>query len=107
MLPRGTSCTSPSLDKLAYTVTPPGSDAGPAGRLADLALDALRPRFDVFEARAAQSEVRMAHLTGLIRQQAYSPDNAMGVIEIDEPTAIYFALASFALSSFRAVGYHF
>ena len=82
------SCTSPSSDKLAYTVTPSGSDAGLAGRVADLVLDALRPRFDVFEARAAQSEVRMAHLTGLMRQQAYSPDDAMGVLSIDDPTAI-------------------
>ena len=49
----------------------------------------------------------MAHLTGLIRQQAYSPEDAMGILEIDEPTAIYLAPALLALSSFRAVGYHF
>ena len=42
---------TPSSDTFACTVAPSGSDADLAGRVADLVLDALRPRFDVFEAQ--------------------------------------------------------
>jgi hypothetical protein len=75
--------------------------------VADLVLDALRPRFDVFEAHAAQSEARMVHLTDLMRQQAYSPDDAMGVLSIDDPTAIYYAPNPSALSGSCPVGHYF
>ena len=72
--------------------------------MADLVLDALRPRFDAFKARAVQAEVRMLNFTDPMRLQACSPDDAMGVIEIDDLTAIDCAPASTVLSGFCAVG---
>ena len=98
---------SPSSFNLANTAAPSGSDAGLKGRVADLVPDALRPRVDAFEAHAAQSEVQMLNFTDPMRQLACSPDDAMGVIEIDDLTAIDYAPASTVLSGFCTVGYNF
>jgi hypothetical protein len=49
----------------------------------------------------------MLNFTDPMRQLACSPDDAMGVIEIDDLTAIDYAPASTVLSGFCTVGYDF